>query len=92
MDQIPLAQIQYFDVTLKNTISSKNSESKRNHEPHLYCSVFDELIVVEELTVSAFQRHQARQKRSSISPVRGHVLNSKSFVGVILRLVTGCLI
>ncbi len=60
--------------------------SKHGHEPDLYCSVFDELGVVEELAVSAFQRHQARQKRSSISPVRGHVLKSKSFVGVVIRL------
>ncbi len=59
--------------------------SKHGQEADVYCFDFNKLGVVEELTVSAFQRHQARQKRSSITPVRGHVLNSKSFVGVIIR-------
>ncbi len=60
--------------------------SKHGHESDLYCSVFDELGAVGKLRSSALQRHQARQKRNSISPVHGHVLKSKLFVGVVIRL------
>ncbi len=41
VNQIPLAQIQYFDVEITYNICSKNRESKRGYESHLYYSVFD---------------------------------------------------
>jgi len=41
-----------------------------------------ELSGVEKLRLSALKRDQARQKLRNMSPVRGHVLNYESFVGV----------
>ena len=49
-------------------------ESKHDHEPTLYCSVFDELGTDRKPYISAFSRRQARQKRSNIRSIRDHVL------------------
>ena len=49
-------------------------ESKHGHESTLYCSVFADFSVVQELTFSAFKRHQARQNPLGIRSIRGHVL------------------
>ncbi len=41
VNQIPLAQIQYFYVEIKYNNRLKNCESKRGYETYLYCSDFD---------------------------------------------------
>ncbi len=84
---IKLLPLKSWDRQFSNCTSTMRADGRRGHKPDLYSSGFDELGVVEELTTSAFQREQARQKRNNISPVRDHVLISKLFVWVIGRLI-----
>ena len=46
---------------------------------HFYCSVRPELGAVEELRLSAFDRHHFQLSTSHIDPFHGHVLNFTHF-------------
>ena len=60
----------------------KSAENARNfpnlNKPTLYLTDFDDFSVVQELTVSAFKRRQARQNPLGIRLIRDHVLVKKS--------------
>ena len=58
---------------------NQNMPTKRSYT----CSVFDELSADRQPWISAFDRRQARQKRSSIRSFRGHVLLSLWFIIIV---------
>ena len=49
-------------------------KTKHDHESTFYLMDFDELGVVGQLALSAFQRHQNYRHATNIDAFRGHVL------------------